>query len=75
MHPNLFKEGTGREEGGSMVVLEMNEAEKEMLKRALESFEGELRNEIVRTDDRELKALLHDDETVIKKILEKVSFS
>jgi len=58
-----------------MVVLEMNEAEKEMLKRALESFEGELRNEIVRTDDRELKALLHDDETVIKKILEKVSFS
>jgi len=58
-----------------MAVLEMNEAEKEMLKRALESFEGELRNEIVRTDDRELKAILHEDETVIKKILEKVSFS
>ena len=58
-----------------MVVLEMNEAEKEMLKRALESFEGELRNEIVRTDDRELKALLHEDEDVVKKILEKVSYS
>ncbi|MBI5740672.1 MAG: hypothetical protein HZA16_08115 [Nitrospirae bacterium] len=58
-----------------MVVLEMNEAEKEMLKRALESFEGELRNEIVRTDDRELKKLLHEDEDVIKKILDKVSFS
>jgi hypothetical protein len=66
--------GAGRE-GGRIMVLELTGAEKEMLKRALESFEGELRNEIVRTDDHELKAILHDDESVIKKILEKVSLS
>ncbi len=57
------------------MVFELTETEKNILKRALESFEGELRNEIVRTDDRELKAILHNDESVIKKILEKVSLS
>ena len=57
------------------MVFELTETEKTILKRALESFEGELRNEIVRTDDRELKAILHNDESVIKKILEKVSLS
>jgi hypothetical protein len=65
----------GREEGGRMMVFELTETEKNILKRALESFEGELKNEIGRTDDRELKAILHNDETVIKKILEKVSLS
>ena len=57
------------------MVFELTDIEKNMLKRALESFEGELRNEIVRTDDRELKEILHNDESVIRKILEKVSTS
>ncbi|MEW6599806.1 MAG: hypothetical protein AB1499_02440 [Nitrospirota bacterium] len=57
------------------MVFELTEIEKDVLKRALESFEGELRNEIVKTDDRELKVVLHNDEIVIKKILERVSVS
>ncbi len=57
-----------------MMVLELDDREKEIVKRALESFEKELRGEIVKTDKREWKAALHDDEAVIKKILEKVSW-
>ncbi|MBI4848830.1 MAG: hypothetical protein HY808_09690 [Nitrospirae bacterium] len=57
------------------MVFELTDIEKEMLKRALESFEEEVRYERVRTDDRELKAILHNDEDIIKKILEKVSLS
>ena len=57
-----------------MTVLELDEKERELLKRALETFEGELKDVIVRTDKRELRVALHEDEAVIKKILEKVSW-
>lgn len=57
------------------MVFELTDIEKEMLKRALESFEEEVRYERVRTDDSELRAILHSDEDIIKKILEKVSMS
>ncbi len=57
------------------MVLELDDKEKEILKRALESFEEELRGEIVKTDKRKWKAALHDDEIIIKKILERVSLS
>ncbi len=54
-------------------VLKLNDDERIILRRALESFEGELRDEIVRTEKREWKKALHDEEAVLKKILEKVS--
>lgn len=58
---------------GKAMVLELDEKEKDILRRALETFEGEIRDEIVRTDNRDWKAALHDEEAVIKRILEKVS--
>ncbi len=58
---------------GRAMVLELDEKEKDILRRALETFEGEIRDEIVRTDNRDWKAALHDEEAMIKRILEKVS--
>ncbi len=55
------------------MVLELDEKEKEILKRALEIFDEELRGEIVKTDKREWRSALHDEEVVVKKILEKVA--
>jgi hypothetical protein len=57
-----------------MTVLKLTDNEREILKRALESFEDDLRSEIVRTDKREWKTALHNEEAVVKKILEKVSW-
>ncbi len=57
-----------------MTVLKLTDDERVILKRALESFEGELRDEIVRTEKREWKTALHNEEVVVKKILEKVSW-
>ncbi len=54
------------------MFLELDEREKEILKRALESFDEELKSEIVRTDKRDWKIALHGDEVVVKKILERV---
>ncbi len=56
------------------MVLELNDREQEMLKRALDSFEGELRTEIGKTDKRDFKDALLDDEVVIKKIIEKITW-
>lgn len=59
----------------AIMVLELDKREKEVLKRALETFEDELRDEIVKTDNRQWRSALHDEETIVKKILEKVSMS
>lgn len=56
------------------MVLEINEKEQEMLKRALDTFEGELRTVIVKTDKRALRQDLRDDEELVKKILEKITW-
>jgi hypothetical protein len=56
------------------MVLELNDKEQEILKRALDSFEGELRTEIGKTDKRDFKEALLDDEVVIKKIIEKITW-
>jgi hypothetical protein len=57
----------------SRMVLEINEKEKNALKHALELVEEELKTERVRTDKRDWKAALHDEEYVIKEILKKVA--
>ncbi len=54
------------------MVLELDEKEKEMVKQALESFENELRDLIVRTDKKAARAGLHEDEAVARKVLEKL---
>lgn len=57
------------------MVLELDEKEKEMVKRALKSFEEELRSVRVKTDKKEWKAELHSDEDVARKILEDIGRS
>ncbi len=56
-----------------MLTLQLDEKEREILKGALETFQEELKDEIGKTDRREWRAALHDEETVIRKILQKVS--
>jgi TRAP-type C4-dicarboxylate transport system substrate-binding protein len=56
------------------MVLELNDREQEILKRALNTFEEELRTVIVKTDKRELREDLRGDEVVVKKILEKITW-
>jgi hypothetical protein len=53
--------------------LELSEQEKGVLKHALEVYLSDLREEIVKTEAHTWKRDLHQEEDVIKKILEKIS--
>jgi hypothetical protein len=55
------------------MVLELDATEKEIVKHALEVLEEELRTERDRTDKRELKAAIHDEEYAVRRILRKVA--
>jgi hypothetical protein len=55
------------------MVLELNDKETEELKLVLESYEKELRGEILKTDDRELRSVLHGEENVVMELLKKVA--
>lgn len=55
------------------MVLEITDKEKEILKHALEFYLGELREEIVKTEDVKWKPPLHEEEDIIKKLIEKLS--
>jgi len=53
--------------------LELNEKEKETLKHALEVYLSDLREEIVKTEAHTWKRDLHQEEDIIKKIIQKIS--
>ncbi len=55
------------------MMLELTDKETEMLRQALESFDDELRNLIARTDRKEDRVELHDDEMVARKLLKKMT--
>jgi len=55
------------------MVLELNDKEKTTLKVVLESYEKDLKGEIGKTDDRELKTVLHEEDEVLKGLLKKVA--
>jgi hypothetical protein len=56
------------------MVLELNDREEELLKRALNTFEEELRTVILKTDKRDLRDDLRGDEIVVKKMIEKITW-
>ncbi len=56
------------------MVLELNDREQEIVKRALNTFEEELRTVIVKTDRHEQKLDLLADEALLKGILEKITW-
>jgi hypothetical protein len=56
-----------------VMILELDAKEKEVLKQVLESFETELRGEIVKTDVKQFRDTLHVEEEVIKDLLKKVA--
>ena len=56
------------------MVLELNDREEELLKRALNTFEEELRTVIVKTDRHEAKVDLLADEIIVKKMIEKTTW-
>jgi hypothetical protein len=53
--------------------MELNDKEKEIIKHALECYLSDLREEIVKTEAHQWKPPLHDEEDVIKKVIEKLS--
>jgi hypothetical protein len=53
--------------------LELSEKEMETLKHALEVYLSDLREEVVKTEAHTWKRDLHQEENIIKKILEKIS--
>lgn len=55
------------------MVIEISEKEKEILKHALEFYLGELREEVVKTEDVKWKPPLHEEEDTIKKLIGKLS--
>jgi hypothetical protein len=59
--------------GGKPMNLELNDKEKETLKHALEVYLSDLREEIVKTEAHTWKRDLHQEEEMIKKILDKLS--
>jgi hypothetical protein len=59
--------------GGKTMNLELSDKEKETLKHALEVYLSNLREEIVKTEAHTWKRDLHQEEEMIKKILEKIS--
>jgi hypothetical protein len=59
--------------GGNPMNLELSKKEKETLKHALEVYLSDLREEIVKTEAHTWKRDLHQEEEMIKKILEKIS--
>ncbi len=56
------------------MVLELNDREQEILKRALNTFEEELRTVIVKTDRHDQKVDLLADEAVLKKMIDKITW-
>jgi hypothetical protein len=55
------------------MVLELDENERGTVRHALETLEDELRTIRLRTDRREVRAALHDEEDSIKRLLKKVA--
>ena len=64
---------SGEGNGGDSMVLELDEKEKETVKRALVTLEDELKTVRMKTDKREVRSALHDDEYMIERILKKVA--
>jgi len=55
------------------MVLQLNEKEKETLKKVLQTYERDLRGEILKTDDSGLKAVLHEEDAVLRGLLKQVA--
>lgn len=55
------------------MVLQLNEKEKETLKQVLQTYERDLRGEILKTDDRSLKAVLHEEDDLLRRLLRRVA--
>lgn len=55
------------------MMIEISDKEKEILKHILEFYLGELREEVVKTEDVKWKPPLHEEEDMVKKLIAKFS--
>lgn len=55
------------------MMLELSDKEKELLRHVLETYLSDLREEIVKTEGHKWKPPLHEEEDLIKKLLEKLT--
>jgi hypothetical protein len=53
--------------------IELTDQEKDILRRALEWYLGDLREEIVKTEKHDMKVTLHTEEDVIKETIKKLA--
>ena len=54
-------------------MMELDEKGKGIIKHALEVYLSDLREEIVKTETHKWKIPLHEEEAVIKKVIERLS--
>jgi hypothetical protein len=57
----------------NIMVLELDNNEKEALMHALETAEDQLKTERMKTDDRELRECLREDQYLLTRILQKMA--
>lgn len=62
----------GRQNEVNTMLLELDQKERETLRRALEVLEVELEGEKAKTDSREWRAALRDEEDSVRRLLKKV---
>ena len=55
------------------MVLELNKKELEALRHDLEVLDSQLKDERVKTDDREMRECLREDQYLLERILTKVA--
>jgi hypothetical protein len=62
-----------RGKGDIIMVLELSDKETGILKHTIECYLSDLREEIVKTEAHQWKPPLHEEEDVLKKLLDKLS--
>lgn len=58
--------------GTDMMNVSLTESEAKLVRRALETYISNLREEIIKTDNREWKKSLHDEEDQLKSVVDKL---
>jgi hypothetical protein len=60
-------------EGGSQMLFDFSEAERNVIRHALEIYVTDLREEIVKTEKHEWREALHLEKQILEGVLEQLS--
>jgi hypothetical protein len=65
--------GNHSERGDAMMNLELSDEEREIVRRALDNYISNLREEIVKAEKHEWKAGLRNEQEVLKRVVSRLS--